>query len=233
MDMNSEAIMLPDVEDLYAEEEEIVHRDLNFFSKALSFLVCLPQPKRHRRTNINRDHYGAHDRLLLTFLDETICEDPLLLILKSYTPVTKKSMGSRNARKSSLYRLGVGWRFTTQKNLLWTRVIKAIHGEDEKNGSRFKVGYKSIWRSILQEVETLKIKEAVVEQDQFDGFCTTFRGRLLFLVVTPDQIGWYWTLDGWASRISSSHLFLIALLQAIFADLPLVGGGFHGSAYVR
>ncbi|GJZ41596.1 RNA-directed DNA polymerase, eukaryota, reverse transcriptase zinc-binding domain protein [Tanacetum coccineum] len=45
------------------------------------------------------------------------------------------------------------------KNLLWTRVIKAIHGEDGKNGSGFKVGYKSIWRSILQEVETLKIKE--------------------------------------------------------------------------
>ncbi|GJY44921.1 RNA-directed DNA polymerase, eukaryota, reverse transcriptase zinc-binding domain protein [Tanacetum coccineum] len=51
------------------------------------------------------------------------------------------------------------WRFTTQKNLLWTRVIKVIHGEDGKNGSGFKVGYKSIWPSILQEVETLKIKE--------------------------------------------------------------------------
>ncbi|GJW75761.1 RNA-directed DNA polymerase, eukaryota, reverse transcriptase zinc-binding domain protein [Tanacetum coccineum] len=65
---------------------------------------------------------------------------------------------------SSLYALNRAlmckwvWRFTTQKNLLWTRVIKAIHGEDGKNGSGFKVGYKSIWRSILQEVETLKIK---------------------------------------------------------------------------
>ncbi|GJS50335.1 RNA-directed DNA polymerase, eukaryota, reverse transcriptase zinc-binding domain protein [Tanacetum coccineum] len=37
------------------------------------------------------------------------------------------------------------------KNCLWTRVIKAIHGEDGKNSSGFKVGYKSIWRSILQE----------------------------------------------------------------------------------
>ncbi|GJV32187.1 hypothetical protein Tco_1392587 [Tanacetum coccineum] len=65
---------------------------------------------------------------------------------------------------SSLYALNRAlmckwvWRFTTQKNLLWTMVIKAIHGEDGKNGSGFKVGYKSIWRSILQEVETLKIK---------------------------------------------------------------------------
>ncbi|GJZ49884.1 RNA-directed DNA polymerase, eukaryota, reverse transcriptase zinc-binding domain protein [Tanacetum coccineum] len=66
---------------------------------------------------------------------------------------------------SSLYALNRAlmckwvWRFTTQKNLLWTRVIKAIHGEDGKNGSGFKVGYKSIWRIILQEVETLKIKD--------------------------------------------------------------------------
>ncbi|GJV37847.1 hypothetical protein Tco_1410324 [Tanacetum coccineum] len=37
-------------------------------------------------------------------------------------------------------------------------VIKAIHGEDGKNDSGFKVGYKSIWRSILHEAETLKIK---------------------------------------------------------------------------
>ncbi|GKE46221.1 RNA-directed DNA polymerase, eukaryota, reverse transcriptase zinc-binding domain protein [Tanacetum coccineum] len=53
---------------------------------------------------------------------------------------------------SSLYALNRAfmckwvWRFTTQKNLLWTRVIKAIHGEYGKNGSGFKVGYKSIWR---------------------------------------------------------------------------------------
>ncbi|GJR98494.1 hypothetical protein Tco_0270668 [Tanacetum coccineum] len=50
------------------------------------------------------------------------------------------------------------WRFKTHKNLLWTRVIKAIHGEDGMNGSGFKIGYKSIWRSILQEMETLKTK---------------------------------------------------------------------------
>ncbi|GKD54724.1 hypothetical protein Tco_1288111 [Tanacetum coccineum] len=55
-------------------------------------------------------------------------------------------------------------------------VIKAIHGEDGKNGSGFKVGYKSIWRSILQEVETLKIKEDVwlghgFEQSVILGLC--------------------------------------------------------------
>ncbi|GKF19710.1 hypothetical protein Tco_0068348, partial [Tanacetum coccineum] len=63
-----------------------------------------------------------------------------------------------NSKKSIWVKWSKVWRFTTQKNLLWTRVIKAIHGEDGKNGSGFKVGYKSIWRSILQEVEILKIK---------------------------------------------------------------------------
>ncbi|GJS12770.1 ALP1-like protein [Tanacetum coccineum] len=67
--MNSEAIMLPDVEDLYAKQE-VVHRDMNFFCKALSFLICLPQPKRQKRTNIDRDHYGAHDRLVEAYFSE-------------------------------------------------------------------------------------------------------------------------------------------------------------------
>ncbi|GKE29035.1 hypothetical protein Tco_1444419, partial [Tanacetum coccineum] len=67
--MNFEAIMLPDVKDLYAKEE-VVHRDMNFFRKALSFLICLPQPKRQKRTNIDRDHYGAHDRLVEAYFSK-------------------------------------------------------------------------------------------------------------------------------------------------------------------
>ncbi|GJV21797.1 hypothetical protein Tco_1370817 [Tanacetum coccineum] len=51
------------------------------------------------------------------------------------------------------------WAFYNSKRTCYGLVLfKAIHGEDGKNGSGFKVGYKSIWRSILQEVETLKIK---------------------------------------------------------------------------
>ncbi|GKD42679.1 RNA-directed DNA polymerase, eukaryota, reverse transcriptase zinc-binding domain protein [Tanacetum coccineum] len=96
------------------------------------------------------------------------------------------------------------------------RVIKAIHGEDGKNGSGFKVGYKFIWRSILQEVETLKIKvkktvdvasklsqenltwsfrrspRSGVEQDQLTDLTTYVKG--VVLGVTPDR--WYWMLDG-------------------------------------
>ncbi|GJR99911.1 RNA-directed DNA polymerase, eukaryota, reverse transcriptase zinc-binding domain protein [Tanacetum coccineum] len=125
---------------------------------------------------------------------------------------------------SSLYALNRAlmckwvWRFTTQKNLLWTRVIKAIHGEDGKNGSGFKVGYKSIWRSILQEVETLKIKgihlNNFMQKKLGNGADTYFwedlwhgdmvlkqrYPRLYALEVkkTVDVASklWYWTLDG-------------------------------------
>ncbi|GJX97801.1 hypothetical protein Tco_0353599 [Tanacetum coccineum] len=34
--------------------------------------------------------------------------------------------------RNSALMCAMGWRFTTQKNLLWTRVNKAIHGEDGK-----------------------------------------------------------------------------------------------------
>ncbi|GJS39467.1 RNA-directed DNA polymerase, eukaryota [Tanacetum coccineum] len=63
---------------------------------------------------------------------------------------------------SSLYALNRAlmfkwvWRFTTQKYSLWARVIKAIYGEDGKIGSGSKVGYKSIWRVIVQEMEVFK-----------------------------------------------------------------------------
>ncbi|GJS98430.1 hypothetical protein Tco_0819600 [Tanacetum coccineum] len=95
-----------------------------------------------------------------------------------------------------------------------TRVIKAIHGEDGKNSSGFKVGYKSIWRSILQEVFELEVKKTVdvasklsqenltwsfrraprsgVEQDQLADLTTYVEG--VVLGVTPDRR--YWTLDG-------------------------------------
>ncbi|GJW37480.1 hypothetical protein Tco_0060400 [Tanacetum coccineum] len=61
-------------------------------------------------------------------------------------------VGNRNRRGDCVSR------FILFLDQLAKRVIKAIHGEDGKNGSGFKIGYKSIWRTILQEVETLKIK---------------------------------------------------------------------------
>nr|GEY08873.1 RNA-directed DNA polymerase, eukaryota, reverse transcriptase zinc-binding domain protein [Tanacetum cinerariifolium] len=71
------------------------------------------------------------------------------------------------------------WRFTTQKTLLWARVIKAIHGYDEKISNCSKSGHKSIWRDIVQKMDTFKKQEPSshvffgchVAKDNFQKIC--------------------------------------------------------------
>ncbi|GJT47177.1 RNA-directed DNA polymerase, eukaryota, reverse transcriptase zinc-binding domain protein, partial [Tanacetum coccineum] len=59
---------------------------------------------------------------------------------------------------SSLHALNRGlvfkwvWRFFTQNTSLWTRVIKAINGEDGKVGKNVKSGFPSIWLDIVHEM---------------------------------------------------------------------------------
>ncbi|GJU87237.1 ALP1-like protein [Tanacetum coccineum] len=65
-------LMLPDIEEIQAEREEKIQRDLTFFSRALSFFVCLSKPKRQKRTNINRDYYGAHERLVAAYFNDNL-----------------------------------------------------------------------------------------------------------------------------------------------------------------
>ncbi|GJW08034.1 ALP1-like protein [Tanacetum coccineum] len=72
MAANYEPIMLPDIEEIQAEREEKIQRDLTFFSRALSFFVYLPKPKRQKRTNINRDYYGAHERLVAAYFSDNL-----------------------------------------------------------------------------------------------------------------------------------------------------------------
>nr|GEW44946.1 RNA-directed DNA polymerase, eukaryota, reverse transcriptase zinc-binding domain protein [Tanacetum cinerariifolium] len=63
---------------------------------------------------------------------------------------------------SSLYALNRAfllkwvWRFITQKNILWSKVITAIYGVDGNIGSNLKSGYRSIWRDILQVLTNVK-----------------------------------------------------------------------------
>ncbi|GJX77654.1 hypothetical protein Tco_0324465 [Tanacetum coccineum] len=63
---------------------------------------------------------------------------------------------------SSLYALNRGlmfkwvWRFFTQNTSLWSRVIKAIHGEDGKVGKQVKSTFPSYWMDIVHEINVLK-----------------------------------------------------------------------------
>ncbi|GKC07647.1 RNA-directed DNA polymerase, eukaryota, reverse transcriptase zinc-binding domain protein, partial [Tanacetum coccineum] len=62
---------------------------------------------------------------------------------------------------SSLYAINRGllvkwvWRFVTQKDSLWARSIKAIHGSSIQSGLQAKKEHNSCWRSITKEVESL------------------------------------------------------------------------------
>nr|GEV18059.1 RNA-directed DNA polymerase, eukaryota [Tanacetum cinerariifolium] len=63
---------------------------------------------------------------------------------------------------SSLYALNRAillkwvWRFITQKNILWSKVITAIYGVDGNISSNLKSVYRSIWRDILQVLANVK-----------------------------------------------------------------------------
>nr|GEV41620.1 RNA-directed DNA polymerase, eukaryota [Tanacetum cinerariifolium] len=65
---------------------------------------------------------------------------------------------------SSLYAMNRGllfkwiWRFCTQGNTLWARIIKAMHGVDGRIGVNSRVGITSCWTSITKETNMLSMK---------------------------------------------------------------------------
>ncbi|GKF98540.1 hypothetical protein Tco_0297323, partial [Tanacetum coccineum] len=48
------------------------------------------------------------------------------------------------------------WRFFTQNTSFWSRVIKAIHGEDGKVGKQVKSAFPSYLMDIVHEINVLK-----------------------------------------------------------------------------
>nr|GEW97430.1 hypothetical protein [Tanacetum cinerariifolium] len=88
--------MLSDIEEIQAEREEKIQRDLSFFSRALSFFICLPKPKRQKRTNINRDYYGAQERLVAAYFSdnlmfpEAFLEDRFRMIRSFFTGIAEE-----------------------------------------------------------------------------------------------------------------------------------------------
>nr|GEZ06891.1 RNA-directed DNA polymerase, eukaryota [Tanacetum cinerariifolium] len=86
------------------------------------------------------------------------------------------------------------WRFISQKNTIWARVIKALHGEDGKIGNHDSPTYPSICLTIIKEVDSLKAKG--IDLSRFitpilgNGVTTSFwdvpwRGDVAFKVLAP------------------------------------------------
>ena len=74
--------------------------------------------------------------------------------------LTAKAKGGLGV--ASLYALNRGlmlkwmWRFYTEKNSLWVRVVKAIHGNDGGVGRNIVTGTRSCWLTIVKEARLLK-----------------------------------------------------------------------------
>ncbi|GJY47483.1 RNA-directed DNA polymerase, eukaryota, reverse transcriptase zinc-binding domain protein [Tanacetum coccineum] len=86
------------------------------------------------------------------------------------------------------------WHFITQKESLWARVIKAIHGEEGKIGKKVYSSFPSIWLSIIQEMGVLKSKGidflSYIKLKCGDGSRTSFwedlwRGDVAFKDLVP------------------------------------------------
>jgi hypothetical protein len=67
------------------------------------------------------------------------------------------------------------WRFFVQRESLWARVIRAIHGEDGNIRSQIKHGRSSCWRVIINECSKLK--------DQGVDFSNFVRSRWVMAVI--------------------------------------------------
>nr|GEW24613.1 RNA-directed DNA polymerase, eukaryota [Tanacetum cinerariifolium] len=144
---------------------------------------------------------------------------------------------------SSLYALNRAlmmkwvWRFYSQKESLWARVIKVIYGDDGQVGKVSKAGSRSCWRNIVNEVRILsnqgiyaletekevtvnskmsdtRLKNSLrrsirggVEQVQFNDLSDMLQSVSLM----PYSDRWVWSLEG-------SGEFFVASIRKIIDD---------------
>ncbi|GJU21279.1 RNA-directed DNA polymerase, eukaryota, reverse transcriptase zinc-binding domain protein [Tanacetum coccineum] len=140
---------------------------------------------------------------------------------------------------ASLYALNRGlmfkwyWRFQTQGSSLWSRVIKALHGESGKvNASS---GLKTSWTNIVKEVNFLGNKDGLTgfllkldfRKSKRGGGTTSIRVRLLVgdTHLIPMEDRWTWNL-------SSSGEFFVSSVRCLIDDktLPVFD---HQTRWVR
>nr|GEX15643.1 reverse transcriptase domain-containing protein [Tanacetum cinerariifolium] len=81
------------------------------------------------------------------------------------------------------------WRFFNQSDLLWVRVIHAIHGVDGRIGRARNVEYTSIWCDIIKEMD--RMSRSGIESEQWDHLLDSLEGVML----NPSEDRWSWDLN--------------------------------------
>ncbi|GJV23314.1 RNA-directed DNA polymerase, eukaryota [Tanacetum coccineum] len=87
-----------------------------------------------------------------------------LTLVKSVLGKALASKDNGGLGISSLFALNRGlifkwvWRFVSQENSLWARVIKAVHGKDGSIGVNVKNVSNSVWLNIIREINVLSEK---------------------------------------------------------------------------
>ncbi|GKB79710.1 RNA-directed DNA polymerase, eukaryota, reverse transcriptase zinc-binding domain protein [Tanacetum coccineum] len=118
------------------------------------------------------------------------------------------------------------WRFRTQNNSLWSRVIKAIHGDDGKLGS--KPSFSSNWTEIIRDIPLLYNKgidllgymkkdgrtpRGGIEQVQMEDLKSYLEGTILSSML--DRWRWSFSGDGEFSVSSVRSLIDDKILEVV------------------
>nr|GEW61733.1 RNA-directed DNA polymerase, eukaryota [Tanacetum cinerariifolium] len=94
------------------------------------------------------------------------------------------------------------WRFFSQKNSLWVRVVKALHGENGKIDKKVQPRYPSTWLNIINESKSLKLHG--IDLAQFERLKEMVEGVTLSnsnemvegVTLSNSNDRWSWSLVG-------------------------------------
>ncbi|GJR68592.1 hypothetical protein Tco_0014657 [Tanacetum coccineum] len=173
----------------------------------------------------------------LTLLNEAgLCGKKLIWVKWNNVLVSKEKGG---LGVSSLYALNRDlmfkwiWRFITQSSSLWTRVVKAIHGDDGKIGKNSKSAYPSIWLDIVHEMSYSRSKVSmfiVIFKKKLEMVRIQLFGRMfgetmlrlnIDLLINVEGVSLVNMNDRWVWYLEGSGEFFVTSVRKLIDDKRL------------